>query len=156
MVQCLFCLNQIDLRVGRIKENMEKWQYQLPNGHQFESPQGHWRFTRSLTSGPREISRGVHKLTWTSTVIKKKKKKRNVNINCLLPLAFNLLMSAGLISPWELSGLGTRLVLINLRRQTFASNLIPIFGHSIPQAKIYIPNNEFQHGYFTHIHATMK
>ncbi|RVW55131.1 hypothetical protein CK203_066922 [Vitis vinifera] len=31
----------------------------LPNGHQFESPQGHWRFTRSLTSGPRGISRGA-------------------------------------------------------------------------------------------------
>ncbi|RVX03683.1 Protein hyper-sensitivity-related 4 [Vitis vinifera] len=27
----------------------------LPNGHQFESPQGHWRFTRSLTSGPRGL-----------------------------------------------------------------------------------------------------
>lgn len=24
----------------------------LPNGHQFESLQGHWRFTRSLTLGP--------------------------------------------------------------------------------------------------------
>ncbi|RVX04846.1 Protein LOL1 [Vitis vinifera] len=39
----------------------------LPNGHQFESPQGHWRFTRSLTSGPRGISRGAHKLARTST-----------------------------------------------------------------------------------------
>ena len=44
----------------------------LPNGHQFESPQGHWRFTRSLTSGPRGISRGARKLARTSTVIKKK------------------------------------------------------------------------------------
>ena len=43
----------------------------LPNGHQFESPQGHWRFTRSLTSGPRGISRGARKLARTSTVIKK-------------------------------------------------------------------------------------
>ncbi|RVX19090.1 hypothetical protein CK203_008739 [Vitis vinifera] len=32
----------------------------LSNGHQFESPQGHWRFTWSLTSGPRRISRGAH------------------------------------------------------------------------------------------------
>ena len=47
----------------------------LPNGHQFESPQGHWRFTRSLTSRPRGISRGARKLAQTSTVIKKKKKK---------------------------------------------------------------------------------
>ncbi|RVW33600.1 putative MO25-like protein [Vitis vinifera] len=39
----------------------------LPNGHQFESPQGHWRFTRSLTSGPRGISRGARKLARTST-----------------------------------------------------------------------------------------
>ncbi|RVX06909.1 putative magnesium transporter NIPA8 [Vitis vinifera] len=31
----------------------------LPNGHQFESPQGHWRFTRSLTSRPHGISRGA-------------------------------------------------------------------------------------------------
>ena len=46
----------------------------LPNGHQFESPQGHWRFTRSLTSGSYGISRGTCKLTRTSTVIKKKKK----------------------------------------------------------------------------------
>ena len=44
----------------------------LPNGHQFESPQGHWRFTQSLTSGPRGISRGARKLARTSTVIKKK------------------------------------------------------------------------------------
>ena len=44
----------------------------LPNGHQFESPQGHWRFTRSLTSGPHGISRGARKLARTSTVIKKK------------------------------------------------------------------------------------
>ena len=48
----------------------------LPNGHQFESPQGHWRFIRSLTSGPRGISRGVRKLTRTSTVIKNKKIKK--------------------------------------------------------------------------------
>ena len=46
----------------------------LSNGHQFESPQGHWRFTRSLTSGPRGISRGARKLARTSTVIKKNKK----------------------------------------------------------------------------------
>ncbi|RVW50361.1 V-type proton ATPase subunit a3 [Vitis vinifera] len=39
-----------------------------PNGQQFESPQGHWRFTRSLTSGPRGISRGARKLARTSTV----------------------------------------------------------------------------------------
>ena len=47
----------------------------LPNGHQFESPQGHWRFTRSLTSGHHGISRGARKLTRTSTVIKKKIQK---------------------------------------------------------------------------------
>ncbi|RVW67429.1 tRNA pseudouridine synthase A [Vitis vinifera] len=29
----------------------------LPNGHRFESPQGNWRFTQSLTSGHRGISR---------------------------------------------------------------------------------------------------
>ena len=46
----------------------------LPNGHQFESPQGHWRFTRSLTSGPYGISRDTCKLTRTSTVIKNKNK----------------------------------------------------------------------------------
>lgn len=34
----------------------------LPNGHQFESSQGHWWSTWLLTSGPREISRGAHKL----------------------------------------------------------------------------------------------
>nr|CAN62537.1 hypothetical protein VITISV_010756 [Vitis vinifera] len=33
----------------------------LPNGHQFESLQGHWRFTRSLTSGSFEISRGARR-----------------------------------------------------------------------------------------------
>ena len=49
--------------------------------HQFESPQGHWRFTRSLTSGPRGISRGARKLARKSTVIKKKKK---ILVNCLL------------------------------------------------------------------------
>ena len=32
-------------------------------------------FARLLTSGPRGISRGTHKLAWTSIVIKKKKKK---------------------------------------------------------------------------------
>ena len=42
--------------------------------HQFESPQGHWKFTRSLTSGPRGISRSARKLGRTSTVTKKKKK----------------------------------------------------------------------------------
>ena len=46
----------------------------LPNGHQFESPQGHWRFTRSLTLGPHGISQGTRKLARTSTVIKNKKK----------------------------------------------------------------------------------
>ena len=45
----------------------------LLNGHQFESPQGHWRFIRSLTSGSHGISWGVRKLAQTSTVIKKKK-----------------------------------------------------------------------------------
>nr|CAN69266.1 hypothetical protein VITISV_043642 [Vitis vinifera] len=35
----------------------------LPSGHQFESPQGHWRFTWSLTSGPCGISRGAYKNT---------------------------------------------------------------------------------------------
>ncbi|CBI25315.3 unnamed protein product, partial [Vitis vinifera] len=53
----------------------------FPNGHQFESSQGHWRFTRSLTSGPREISRGACKLARTSTIIKKKKKKDLVQPN---------------------------------------------------------------------------
>ena len=55
----------------------------LPNGHQFESPQGHWRFTWSLTLGPRGISRGARKLTRTSTVIKKKKKNNDVSKWCL-------------------------------------------------------------------------
>ena len=44
----------------------------LPNDHWFESSQGHWRFTRSLTSEPHGIGRGACKLAQTSTVIKKK------------------------------------------------------------------------------------
>ena len=47
----------------------------LPNNYQFESHQGYRRFTRSLTSRPRGISRGTHKLVRISTVIKKKKKR---------------------------------------------------------------------------------
>ena len=46
----------------------------LSNGYQFESPQDHWRFTRSLTSGSHGISRGARKLARTSMVIKKKKR----------------------------------------------------------------------------------
>ena len=46
----------------------------LPNDHQFESPQGHWRFTRSLTLRSYGINRGTCKLTRTSAVIKKNKK----------------------------------------------------------------------------------
>ncbi|RVW23392.1 DNA-directed RNA polymerases II, IV and V subunit 11 [Vitis vinifera] len=34
----------------------------LSNGHQFEAPQGHWRFTRSLTSRSRGISRDASSL----------------------------------------------------------------------------------------------
>ncbi|KAG7964342.1 hypothetical protein I3843_09G164800 [Carya illinoinensis] len=45
----------------------------LPNGHQFESLQGHWRFIWSLTSGPRGISRGARKLARTPMDIKNKK-----------------------------------------------------------------------------------
>ncbi|WKA06443.1 hypothetical protein VitviT2T_024340 [Vitis vinifera] len=39
----------------------------LPNGHQFEFPQGHWRFTRSLTSGPCGISRDTCEASQAST-----------------------------------------------------------------------------------------
>ena len=46
----------------------------LSNGHQFKSPQGHWRFTQSLTSGFHGISWSVRKLAQTSTVIKNKNK----------------------------------------------------------------------------------
>lgn len=35
----------------------------LPNSHQFEYPQGHWRFIWPLTSEPHGISQGVRKLT---------------------------------------------------------------------------------------------
>ncbi|KAG6696873.1 hypothetical protein I3842_09G170300 [Carya illinoinensis] len=52
----------------------------LPNGHQFESPQSHWRFTWSLTSGPHGISRGARKLARTPMDIKNKK-------NCFLALS---------------------------------------------------------------------
>ncbi|RVX12468.1 putative clathrin assembly protein [Vitis vinifera] len=47
------------LRYGSFQSIMTRALGLLPNGHQFESPQGHWRFTRSLTSGPRGISRGA-------------------------------------------------------------------------------------------------
>ena len=47
----------------------------LSNDHQFESPKGHWRFTRSLILGSCGISRGARKLARTSTVIKNNKKK---------------------------------------------------------------------------------
>ena len=62
----------------KMKRSVPKGQTKLygslaGNGHQFESPQGHWRFTRSLTSGSCGISRGARKLARTSTVIKKKK-----------------------------------------------------------------------------------
>lgn len=50
----------------------------LSNGHQFEFPQGHWRFTRSLTLESHEISRGVRKLDRTSTIIKKNKSRTDV------------------------------------------------------------------------------
>lgn len=41
---------------------------------QFKSPQGQGRFTWLLTLGLCGISRGVHKMAWTSTDIKIKKK----------------------------------------------------------------------------------
>ena len=39
----------------------------------YMSPQGHWRFYLVVNFKARGIIRGVCKLTWTSTVIKKKK-----------------------------------------------------------------------------------
>jgi hypothetical protein len=47
------------------------------NNHEFESLQGHWRLTWSLTSGPVRLV--AHKLTQTLTLIKKNTANDNYN-----------------------------------------------------------------------------
>ena len=69
------CKKMMDhiLKIEGIANNLATIGGLLSSGHQFESPQGYWRLSQMLTSGPCGIIRDAHKLVRTSMVIKKKK-----------------------------------------------------------------------------------
>ena len=70
------CKKMMDhiLKIEGIANNLATIGGLLSSGHQFESPQDHWRLSQMLTSGPCRIIRDARKLDRTSMVIKKKKK----------------------------------------------------------------------------------
>ena len=70
--QCYIHWNMLTLRDSSVGPTLDLF----PNDYQFDSPQGHWRLTWSLTLGSRGISRGTRKLARTSTNIKKKTNKQ--------------------------------------------------------------------------------